>query len=190
VPELIAPTVALHRPWLELRDDFGPGVHLDGAGLHPEDDVDTVDGFAAWVRRLGAESDPAVPVAAGRVHCTYRWITDGDVVLGSIALRHELNDFLLEAGGHIGYSVRPAARRRGLAAYALGEVLKGAKALGLPRVLITCEVTNEASRRTIVGAGGVQEDVRETVLGTVRRFWVPCEKERPGRADGDDHTHR
>jgi predicted acetyltransferase len=170
--ELIAPTAALHRQWLELRDDFGRGAHLDGAGLHADDDVDSAGGFAGWVDRLVAKSDPAVPVPQGMVHCTYWWIADGKEVLGSIALRHELNAFLLEAGGHIGYSVRPAARRRGVATYALGEVLKEARALRLPRVLITCDVTNEASRRTIEGAGGVQEDVRETVLGTVRRYWV------------------
>ena len=170
--ELIAPTAALHRQWLEMRADFGRGVHLDGAGLHEDDDVDSADGFATWVHRLGSESDPAVPVAAGRVHCTYWWIVEGESVLGSIALRHELTDFLLDAGGHIGYSVRPSSRRRGLASYALGAVLKEAAARGLPQMLISCDVTNEASRRTIVGAGGVQEDVRDTALGTIRRFWV------------------
>jgi len=170
--ELIAPTAALHRQWLELRDDFGRGAHLDGSGLRDEDDVDSAAGFAAWVARLGSEADPAQPVDAGRVHCTYWWIADGDAVLGSISLRHELNDFLLDAGGNIGYSVRPSARRRGLAAFAVGEVLKAAAALGLERVLITCNVTNEASRRTIEHHGGVQEDIRETALGTIRRYWI------------------
>jgi predicted acetyltransferase len=173
MPELIAPTAALHRQWLQLRDDFGRGVHLDGGGLHEDDDVDSVAGFAAWVERLTSASDPAQPVAEGSVHCTYWWIVDGDAVLGSIALRHELNAFLLEAAGNIGYSVRPSARRRGLATYALGEVLKSAQALGLDRVLITCDIGNEPSRRTIEHFGGVQEDVRDTELGTVRRFWVP-----------------
>lgn len=172
MPELIAPSTALHRQWLELRDDFGRGVHLDGGGLHDDDDVDSAAGFAAWVERLGRESDPARPVAPGRVHCTYWWIADGDRVLGSIALRHELNDFLLERGGHIGYSVRPSARRRGLATYALGEVLKSARGLGIERVLITCDVGNEASRRTVEHFGGVQEDVRDHPLGAYHRFWI------------------
>ena len=170
--QLIAPTTALHRPWLELRDDFGPGAHLDGSGLHDGDDVDSAAGFAAWVARLGSESDPARPLAADRVHCTYWWIVQGESVLGSISLRHELNDFLFEAGGNIGYSVRPSARRRGLAAYAVGVVLKEAAGLGLERVLITCNVTNEASRRVIEHHGGVQEDIRETALGTIRRYWI------------------
>ena len=44
-------------------------------------------------------------------------------MLGAIALRHELNDFLLTIGGHIGYGIRPSARRRGLAAFALTRTL-------------------------------------------------------------------
>jgi predicted acetyltransferase len=172
MPALITPTTTLHRPWLELRDDFGPGAHLDGAGLHDTDDVDSPAGFAEWVARLAANADLSAPPPEGFVHCTYWWIVDGDRVLGSISLRHELNDFLLEAGGHIGYSIRPSARRQGLATYALGEVLKKAKALGLDRVLITCDVGNEPSRRTIEHFGGIQEDIRDTTIGRIRRLWI------------------
>ncbi|WP_257028221.1 GNAT family N-acetyltransferase [Micromonospora purpureochromogenes] len=66
-----------------------------------------------------------------------------------IALRHELNDFLLRVGGHVGYGIRPSARRRGLATWALGRMLGEARALGLDRVLITCEVDNIASAKTM-----------------------------------------
>jgi predicted acetyltransferase len=172
MPELITPTARLHPQWLEARDDWGRGAYQDGAALHADDDVDSAAGFAAWVDRITAESDPARPLAPGRVRCTYWWIADRDTVLGSIALRHELNDFLLRAGGHIGYGVRPSARRRGLAGFALGEVLPYARGLGLDRVLITCKETNEASRRTIERHGGVLEDVRDTELGRTRRYWI------------------
>jgi predicted acetyltransferase len=172
VAELIAPTARLHRAWLRSRDEWGRGVHQDGAGLRRGDEVDSPDGFAAWVRRLLRESDPAIPPAAGSVHCTYWWIVEDDEVLGAIALRHELNDFLLRAGGHIGYGVRPSARRRGLASFALGEVLAYARKLDLPRVLVTCNVTNEGSRRTIERHGGELEDIRDTELGRLRRYWI------------------
>ncbi len=88
MPDLIEPTTRLHTAWLASHDDWGPGTHEDGAGLHPEDDVETPDGFAAWVRRLRQESDTTVAPAAGRVHTTYWWIVEGDAVLGGIALRH------------------------------------------------------------------------------------------------------
>ena len=170
--ELIAPTARLRASWLRSRDDWGRGVHQDGAGLRPGDDVDRPDGFAAWVRRLLSESDPAVPPVPGWVHCTYWWIVEDDEVLGAVALRHELNELLLEGGGHIGYGVRPSARRRGLASFALGGVLPYAAKLGLTRVLVTCNVTNEGSRRTIERHGGELDDIRDTELGRMRRYWI------------------
>jgi len=93
-------------------------------------------------------------------------------VLGAIALRHTLNQLLTDVGGHIGYSVRPSERRRGLATWALGLTLDEARKLGIDRVLITCRVTNVASARTIEKAGGVFEDVRGTGPDQVRRYWI------------------
>ena len=173
MPNLVAPTTDLHRSWLESLQEWGEGVHQDGTGLHPDDDVRSAEGFAGWVERLRQQSDPNVPLPEGRVPAEYWWIVDGDTYLGAITLRHELNDFLLEQGGHIGYGVRPSARRRGLASWALGLVLDRAREVGLERVLITCDDDNVASARTIERHDGVLEDVR-TVDGDrrVRRYWV------------------
>ncbi|WP_406315807.1 GNAT family N-acetyltransferase [Streptosporangium sp. NBC_01639] len=175
MPELIAPTARLHAAWLEARDEWGPGVHEDGFGLLPSDEVDSPDGFAAWVARLADESDPAKAVQTGRVRCTYRWIVEGDRVLGGIALRHGFDDFVLRVG-HIGYGVRPSARRRGLATWALGRMLDEARELGLDRVLIVCEVDNVASAMTIERHGGVLEGIRDTEHGVVRRYWIKIGK--------------
>jgi predicted acetyltransferase len=172
VPELIAPTTRLHAAWLDAHREWGPGVHEDGFGLRPADEVNSPAGFATWVARLTSESDPAQPLDAGLVPCTYRWIVEDDRVLGGIALRHDLDNFLLRVGGHIGYGIRPSARRRGVATWALGRMLDEARGIGLGRVLITCAADNVASARTIEHHGGVLEDVRDTELGLVRRYWV------------------
>jgi predicted acetyltransferase len=172
MPELIAPTTSLHDSWLDARDEWGSGVPQDGSGLHPGDEVDTAAGFAAWVGRLLAEADTSVPPDPGRVHASYFWVAEADTFLGAITVRHALTDFLLRAGGHIGYSIRPSARRRGLATWALGSVLPEARALGLDRVLVTCRDDNLASARTIEKNGGVLEDVRATELGLTRRYWI------------------
>ncbi|KAB1947201.1 GNAT family N-acetyltransferase [Micromonospora sp. ALFpr18c] len=172
MPELIAPTVRLHDAWLEAHDEWGPGVHEDGFGLRPSDEVRSPDGFAAWVTRLNDQSDPAMPLDGGQVRCTYRWIVEDGRVLGGIALRHDLDDVLLRVAGHIGYGIRPSARRRGLATWALGRMLDAARSLGLQRVLIACAADNVASARTIEHHGGVLEDIRDTTLGPTRRYWI------------------
>ncbi|MCX4617713.1 GNAT family N-acetyltransferase [Streptomyces mirabilis] len=172
--ELIAPTGRLHSSWLTARDEWQPGAHQDGAGLRlmGDDDLGNPEGFASWVERLRQQSDRSLPVGEGRVHATHWWIVDGETYLGAIDLRHYLNALLLEGGGHIGYSVRPSARRRGLATWALGAVLLKAPALGLDRVLLTCDDGNVGSARTIENNGGVLEDVRSTETGGKRRYWI------------------
>ena len=167
----MAPTAHLHTAWLDAHHEWGPGVHEDGFGLRPSDEVDSPAGFAAWVTRLADQSDPAQAVEAGQVHCTWRWIVEADRVLDEIALRHELTDRLMLLG-HIGYGIRPAERRRGLATWALGRMLDEARGLGLDRVLIVCEASNVASAKTIEHHGGVLEDIQDTEHGTIRRYWI------------------
>jgi predicted acetyltransferase len=159
MPELIAPTRRLRAAWLEAHAEWGAGVHEDGFGLLPTDDVYTPAGFAAWVERLADESD----------RCTYRWIIEDDQVLGGIALRHGRNDSVLSAG-HIGYGIRPSVRRHGLATWALGRMIREARLLGMERLLVVCEAENIASARTIERHGGILQD--DGGRGTVSRYWI------------------
>lgn len=172
MPQLIAPTPRLHASWLAARAEWGEDAHMDGAGLDGDTDVSDPAGFAAWTQRLRGYADRTAPVPQGRVHATYWWIAEGDTYLGAIDLRHYLNALLLDAGGHIGYSVRPSARRRGVAGAALEGVLYEARLMGMDRVLLTCDPDNAASVRTIERAGGALEDVRETLIGPKRRYWI------------------
>jgi predicted acetyltransferase len=86
-----------------------------------------------------------------------------------LALRHRLNDKLLEVAGHIGYDVRPTARRRGHATAMLREALPHAAAIGIDQVLLTCDEDNVGSYKTIESNGGVMEDIRQGK----RRYWLP-----------------
>lgn len=93
-------------------------------------------------------------------------------ILGAINIRHTLNDYLLAVGGHIGYSIRPLERRRGLAKKQLALALPIAKQLGIDRALITCGKTNVGSARTILANGGVLENEVEDGTAIVQRYWV------------------
>jgi predicted acetyltransferase len=84
MPELIAPTVRLHRSWLDARDEWGRGVHQDGSGPHESPEVDSAAGFAAWVEDLCGQADESRPAAEGRVHASYWWLTEGDTFLAEL----------------------------------------------------------------------------------------------------------
>ena len=146
-------------------------MHEDGFGLSPSDEVDSPAGFASWVARMADQSDPAKPIDGGEPRCTYRWIVESDRVLGGIALRHGSDDYVRSAG-HIGYGIRPSARRHGLATWALGRMLDEARVLGLDRLLAVCAVDNVASAKTIERCGGVFEGIRDTEFGPVQRYLI------------------
>ena len=95
---------------------------------------------------------------------------DGQAV-GFLNLRLCLNDFLLEEGGHIGYSIRPSERGKGYAKESLRQGLQVAKGKNIKRALVTCSTENPASRAVIVSNGGVFEDVRNSV----ERYWIDLE---------------
>jgi len=98
--------------------------------------------------------------------------SDGELA-GRVSVRHEFNDFLAAYGGHIGYCVRPAFRRRGLAGEILGQGLVIARAHGVDRVLVTCDEDNRASAKVIERRGGVLEDRRVDPDGVLkRRYWI------------------
>ena len=186
---LVPPTSAGHAAFIDCLADFAGAREdqLDGAGIAPGGDLPAGDGaFIDYVTERLAEEDPGTELAEGRVHCSSRWIVsggavsageehdpgggklrEGDQILGFLAIRHRLNRYLLEFGGHIGYSVRPSARGRGIATAALEQALVEARELGIERVLVTFDEDNAASRRVIEKAGGHVEDVRENR----RRYW-------------------
>ncbi|WP_412739909.1 GNAT family N-acetyltransferase [Krasilnikovia sp. MM14-A1259] len=168
MPELIAPTIHLHGAWSEAHEEWGPGLHEDGFALKESDDVGSAAGFAAWVARLTDAADPARHHDSGHV---FRWIVEGDQVLGGIALRYEF-DGAAPPLGHLGYGVRPSARGRGVATWALGRMLGEARRVGLAHVRIMCAPDNLASARVIERQGGVLEGIVETRFGPARSYRI------------------
>ena len=109
------------------------------------------------------------------VPSTFLFAFVDDRIVGRVAIRHSLNAFLERAGGHIGYVVVPEFRRRGYATTILRLGLQIARdEIGLHKVLITCDVDNVASMRTIERNGGVLEGIIEApgFAKPLRRYWI------------------
>ena len=103
---------------------------------------------------------PPIPLPDGsfarRLPGFYKWMWDG-AFCGSIGFRWQPGtaDLPSHVLGHIGYSVVPWKRGLGCATTALGLMLDDAAAEGLPFVMLTTDIDNEASQRVIRANGGV-----------------------------------
>jgi predicted acetyltransferase len=121
-------------------------------------------------RQTRGESLPPDHVAS-----TFLFAFVGARIVGRVAIRHELNDFLLRVGGHIGYVVVPEFRRRGYATAMLRRSLQIAhEKLGMSRVLVTCDDDNVGSIKAIERNGGVLENVvaGPDLAKPKRRYWI------------------
>lgn len=173
MPELVRPTTAVRESFLTAMREFATEGRVNddsilGADLRTRwTQWSTVEGFETYVEKVRAEEH--TPPRPDWVPCTTRWYVDGAEYLGRLAIRHRLTPHLVDAGGHIGYDVRPSARRRGHATAMLSAGLAVAGGLGITSALLTCDVDNVASRTIIERAGGVFEDQR----GVKLRYWVP-----------------
>ena len=120
---------------------------------------------AAWDAFSRGEDLPE-----GWVPATFLVAVHAGELVGRTSIRHELNEFLEAWGGHIGYGVRPAWRRRGVATEILRlSLAEAAHLVDGDRVLLTCDDDNEGSIAVIEGAGGVLEDRREDPDGGITR---------------------
>ena len=109
------------------------------------------------------------------VPSTFLFAFDGARIVGRVTIRHQLNEFLLRIGGHIGYVVVPEFRRRGYATAMLRQSIQIAhRQLGITRVLVTCDDDNVGSIKTIEKNGGILENVvtGADLVTPKRRYWI------------------
>jgi predicted acetyltransferase len=97
---------------------------------------------------------------------------DGQLV-GRVSIRFELNEWLAREGGHIGYAVVPAFRRRGYATEILRQASELGHQEGIERLLVISDEHNIGSATVIERCGGVLEKSAIAEDGTaIRRYWI------------------
>ncbi len=147
---------------------LGAGSSMDGTG-----ELRCL-AAAEWLASTQAMSRPET-CPPNRVTATQYVAVEEGRILGMIQLRHHFNDYLRAYGGHVGYSVHPDERGKGIATWMLRQLLPLARDHGIDCLLVTCDAINVASRRTIQRCGGIYErtalDPMDGML--LERYWIP-----------------
>ncbi len=180
----------LVRPSLEFQGSFLEAVAEFQADGHALADTKLLDlevvekDFNAYLERRKAYEHPAT-LEPGYVLQSEFWLVSGQAFIGRSKLRHTLNDRLRQAGGHIGYEIRPLRRKQGYGTLILQLTLREARRIGLEQVLVTCDVENLGSRLVIEANGGVLEGEFSLPWPSqpIRRYWIDCEQRSGDRGD-------
>ena len=170
----------LIRPNFKYKESFLKALHE----YHQVDANDRLDiyelsvkelhtDFSKYLKQLLEESE-GKHLPKGYVPQTTYWLVDGNEFIGRASIRHTLTEHLLREGGHIGYDIRPSKRGMGYGKNLLELALSEAKALGITKVLVTCNETNLGSKKIIEANGGLLENSVAMGNGNPRklRYWI------------------
>ncbi|MBY5034146.1 GNAT family N-acetyltransferase [Streptococcus gallolyticus] len=162
--ELRRPSLADKEAILDMVEEFlAQDSRTDGLWNFAIGETVYEDWLGAnQLQEMGLQGVPAIQFVA---------FDEDSLPLGFLSLRLRLNDNLLAVGGHIGYSVRPSQRGKGLAKAMLQAALAIAKSKNIKCALLTCHVDNPASRAVILANGGKLENV----VDGVERYWIEVE---------------
>ncbi|WP_291292503.1 GNAT family N-acetyltransferase [Enterococcus sp.] len=166
---LLEPTIADKEQVAAYRASFLENNEI----IHGSSGLENAESIEKWLELQEAYKSPAT-VPAGHVPSRVYLAKEANQVVGILNLRLELNNYLLQYGGHIGYSVKKSFRQKGYATAMLAQSLPLARSFGLEKVLVTCDEKNLASAKVIEKNGGQLEDIRidPTDGSSTRRYWL------------------
>ena len=164
--ELLEPTIDLKADFFALAKEFA----AEGDDRYR----DAISNFEMFVQ-LCADEAVGRNLTAGKVQQSTFWLVRADKrILACSRLRHALNAYFEEVGGHIGYDIRPSERRRGYGTQILRLTLDKAREIGLNRLLVTADSSNIGSWRVIEKNGGVlhSDAISHETGELLRKYWI------------------
>lgn len=146
----------------------------NGGRFNGDSGLKKFDDIEAWIRHCRLmENKETVPNPDWVEAEQFMLVRENEkYILGMINFRHYLNDYLAQFAGHIGYGVRPFERRKGYATQMLKLCIEECRKRKLEKVLITCHVENEASRKTIMACGGVFDKTTNDNGVILERYFI------------------
>ncbi|WP_394130510.1 GNAT family N-acetyltransferase [Shewanella maritima] len=111
-------------------------------------------------------------LAEGAVPSSTLWLIEAGEIIGVTNIRHFLSPQIAHCGGHIGMSIRPSYRGKGLGSTLMKLSINYLKAMDVKHIYVHCYQSNQASAQMIIANGGQLHS--QVVIGeqTVLRFLI------------------
>ncbi|MFL0251030.1 GNAT family N-acetyltransferase [Clostridium neuense] len=165
---LVKPSMKYKNQVLEYKNEFiQDGDDLAGTSYLEEYDV-----YEEWMKFVLDNENEITKHTKVTANVFLAIREEDNKLVGIINIRHTLNEYLYKYGGHIGYSVRKNERRKGYAKKMLKIALEKCRELAIKKVLLTCDVNNIASEKTIKACGGILENEVFKDGEVVQRYWI------------------
>lgn len=136
-------------------------------------ELESLENFKQYVERVNSWSR-GENLKKGFVPSSYLLAVVDNAIVGRVSIRYELNEFLRQYAGHIGYGVVPSQRRKGYAKEILSQAVIFLRDKGVSDILVTCDDTNIGSIKAIESCGGIMEDKIQNSNTDIltRRYWI------------------
>lgn len=155
-----------------MQEFYAKGDTISGIG-----GLDRIKNFDVWLDKVQKDRIPKTCESERVPASLYFSVRKSDKkIVGNLQIRHQINEKLLQYGGHIGDSVRPTERRKGYATEQIRLALQKCKELGIDRVLMDCDKNNIGSAKAIQNNGGVLENEIYVEDELVQRYWITLKK--------------
>jgi len=130
----------------------------------------TFDEYKQWLISTDSLSKANELVEGWKVPMNVYWLYVDGYPVGFGKLRHFLTDKLREAGGHVGYSIRPSQRNKGYGTILLRMIIEEAKKMNIDKLLLTIRNENTGSIKVALNNNGKVERISEDK----HYIWIDC----------------
>lgn len=137
-----------------IQEHYDYNSKINGVGgLHRY-----LDDYEGWLKKLDEDYNrtPSEDLVPARTYFLIR--KSDDKIIGMTNIRLTLNKRLKETSGHIGYGIRPTERGNGYNKINLYLALKECENYNIDEALLSADIKNEASWRTMEALGGVKRE--------------------------------
>ena len=168
--QLIKPCKEYEKQYIEYIKEVKENNETNKLGEVLQKDNETFEEMLIRIEKLSKSENL---IGMMKPTTCFLMVEDGKIV-GSMNLRHELNEFTYYTIGNLGYYVRPSQRNKGYAKTSLSLAKEFYKRLGLKKILVICSKDNIASEKVILANGGILEleILAYDQKRILRRYWI------------------